>query len=373
VADNVGDTRHLTVTPNGDIFIALRGKKRQGVIALRDTTGDGKTDVSREFGAGGGNDILWHEGSLYFSTMTSVVRWAMPAGALEPATAPDTIVRDLIAKGQHAQKSFALGRDSSLYVMISAPSNSCQVADRTDGSPGIDPCPWMDSAGGIWRFDARKKHQRLSDGHRFATGVRNVMALAMDPTRTTLYGVQMGRDQLQNNWRGVMGLERGARNPGEEFYRIDEGSDHGWPYCYYDVDAGRRLLNPEYGGDGQEVGRCARTTPPLMAFPAHSAPEALLFYTGPSFPERYRQGVFVSMHGGFNRAPLPEVGFNVTFQHMIDGRPGGPPEVFADGFRPPGGKGLMRKPMGLAQDVDGSLLVTDDTRGRVYRIRYVGS
>lgn len=369
VADTLPAPRHLTVAPNGDLFIAVRSG-HPGVIALRDTTGDGVADVRRDFGVGSGNDILWHEGSLYFATLRAVVRWRLPAGQLTPDSPPDTIVSGLLAMGQHGPKTFALGRDSAIYVMISAPSNSCQVLDRTAGSPGIDPCPWLDSAGGIWRFDTRKLRQRLPDGTRWATGVRNIMALSMDPTRTTLYGVQMGRDQLQHNWKSVYGTERGARNPGEEFYRIDQGSNHGWPYCYYDVDRRKKLLNPEYGGDGETEGRCADMTPALMAFPAHWAPETLLFYTGSTFPEKYRGGAFISFHGSFNRAPLPEEGFQITFLPMVDGVPTGHHEIFADGFRPTNGKGFLRRPMGMVQDTDGSLVVTDDTRGRVYRIRY---
>lgn len=372
IADTLKAPRHITVTPTGDIFIASRSGDA-GVIALRDTSGDGVTDVRHDFGIGRGNDILWHDGSLYFATTRAVVRWRLPLGSLVPASPPDTIVSGLLAMGQHGPKTFALSRDSMLYVMISAPSNTCQVEDRTPQSPGIDPCPWLDSAGGIWRFDTRRVRQSLADGTRYATGVRNIMALSMDSSRTTLFGVQMGRDQLQHNWRNVFEVTRGARNPAEEFLRIDEGSDHGWPYCYFDVDSGKKLLNPEYGGDGKTAGRCAGMTPALMGFPGHWAPEALLFYTGTSFPARYRGGAFVTFHGSFNRAPLPEEGFNISFVPFGEDAPAGPHEVFATGFRPTKNKGYLRRPMGLAQHPDGSLIVTDDSRGRVYRIRYRGA
>lgn len=371
VADTLPRPRHLTVAPNGDIFISVRSG-HPGVIALRDTTGDGAADVRQDFGVGAGNDVLWHEESLYFATLRAVVRWRLPEGQLVPDSPPDTIVSGLLAMGQHGPKTFALGRDSAIYVMISAPSNTCQVDDRTAGSPGIDPCPWLDSAGGIWRFDTRRLRQRLQDGARFATGVRNILALSMDPTRTTLYGVQMGRDQLQHNWKNIYDMERGPRNPAEEFLRLDEGSNHGWPYCYHDVDLGQKILNPEYGGDGKAEGRCSGMTPALMGFPAHWAPETLLFYTGTSFPEKYRGGAFVSFHGSFNRAPLPEEGFNISFVPFANGVPSGSHELFADGFRPTNGKGFLRRPMGMAQHPDGSLIVSDDARGRIYRIRYRG-
>jgi glucose/arabinose dehydrogenase len=129
------------------------------------------------------------------------------------------------------------------------------------------------------------------------------------------------------------------------------------------------VLAPEYGGDGRAVGRCAAVAPPAFAFPAHWAPNALLFYTGTQFPAAYRGGLFVAFHGSWNRAPLPQQGYNVVFLPFAGGRPRGPFQVFADGFRGPTPDRTYR-PTGLAQGPDGSLYMADDRGGRVYRVIY---
>ena len=167
--------------------------------------------------------------------------------------------------------------------------------------------------------------------------------------------------------------------------RIERGDDFGWPYCYHDPELGRLVLAPEYGGDGKRAGRCDGKREPLLAFPAHWAPNALLFYTGDQFPERYRGGAFVAFHGSWNRAPLPQAGYSVGFVPMSTGTgasagtwagvgPSGGFEVFADGFAGPlkGPRDARHRPSGLAQGPDGSLYIADDSGGRIWRVFYRG-
>ncbi|MFN2397491.1 MAG: sorbosone dehydrogenase family protein [Gemmatimonadaceae bacterium] len=370
VADLLGKVRHVTVGPNGDIYVAARtGTGNPGVIALRDTDGDGDADITQTFGSDGGSEVLYFEKHLYFASPRMVIRWSLDDTSLVPSTPPDTIVSGLLAYGQHGAKTFALGKDRAIYVNISAPSNTCQMKDRTLESPGLDPCPWLDSAGGIWRFEIDRLRQRQRDGERWATGIRNIMALSMAPDGVTLFGVQHGRDNLQSDWPKLHSTKRAVEAPKEEFFRLEKEGDYGWPYCYFDAVLKKKILNPEYGGDGKTAGRCAAARQPEMTFPAHWAPNSLLFYTGTSFPEKYRQGAFVAFHGSFNRAPLEQEGFNVVFVPFYDGRPSEDYEIFADGFR--GAKDQMRhRPTGLALAPDGSLIVSDDAGGRIYRIRY---
>jgi glucose/arabinose dehydrogenase len=155
----------------------------------------------------------------------------------------------------------------------------------------------------------------------------------------------------------------GAENPAEEFIRIERGDDFGWPYCFFDTLAERKVLAPEYGGDGRTRGRCASAKDPIFGFPGHWAPNALLFYDGDQFPDRFRSGVFVTFHGSWNRAPEPQGGYNVTFLPLAGDEASGPYEVFADGFQRIGSR-----PVGLAQAPDGSLYVSDDAGGRIWRI-----
>ena len=374
VAESVGRARHLVVAPNGDLFVALRARRDGpgGVLALRDTTGDGVADVRRRFGPdSGGTGIALYGGSLYFATDQAVLRWVWGAGQLEPVGPPDTIVKDLVSRRQHAAKSIAIReQDGALFVNIGAPSNACQEQDRTAGSKGMDPCPLLAEAGGVWRFDAARRGQTQADGERFATGLRNTLALALDPATGVLFGAQHGRDQLNAFWPQLYTAEQSAEKPGEELFLLVRGGDYGWPYCYYDPAVGAKLLAPEYGGDGRTTGRCTGARKPEIAFPAHWAPEALLFYTGSQFPAAYRGGMFVSFHGSWNRAPLPQAGFNVSFVGFARGRPTPVHRVFADGFAGADKNSAAHRPMGLAQGPDGSMYVADDAGGRIYRILY---
>jgi glucose/arabinose dehydrogenase len=373
VADSVGTARHITIAPNGDLFIALRDTTASAV-ALRDADGDGVAEQRQRFGTRGGTGIAFFDNHLYLSTDTSIVRIPWSDGALVPRGTPETIVTELAVQRGHSAKPFTIASDGSLYVTIGAPSNACQEKDREAGSKGMDPCPLLETSGGIWRFDARKPMQRFADGVRFATGLRNVVALTVGPDGSSLWALQHGRDLLSGNWgkqHTVFTDQKSAENPAEEFFRIEQGKDYGWPYCYYDVDLKQKVLSPEYGGDGQTVGRCATVEQPLVAFPGHWAPESIVFYSGTAFPAEYQGGAFVAFHGSWNRAPLPQAGFNVSFVPFANGQPNGTYRIFADGFRGDSTQQLHR-PMGMALTTDGALIVGDDKGGRIYRIWYGG-
>lgn len=380
VADSVGPARHLDVAPNGDLFVALRGGRGEGggggggVLALRDTDGDGSADTREQWGAARGTGLRLHQGSLYFGADDAVLRYPMEEGSLTPAGAPDTIVRGLPAEQSHTAKPLAFDDAGNLYVNIGSPSNTCQVEDRVEGSPGQDPCPELETRAGIWGFDAERAGQTQADGTRFATGLRNTVALGLHPETGQLWGAVHGRDQLHQNWPDLFDEQYSAENPAEEFVAVDEGDDFGWPYCYYSNEIDAKVLAPEYGGDGEEVGRCADTEDPVIAFPGHWAPDDLAFYTASQFPPGYRGGAFIAFHGSWNRAPLPQAGYNVTFVPFENGEPSGDWEVFAEGF--PGGNvspsGADFRPAGVAVGPEGSLYVSDDQVGRIWRVVYEG-
>jgi glucose/arabinose dehydrogenase len=157
-------------------------------------------------------------------------------------------------------------------------------------------------------------------------------------------------------------------------YRAVQGSNFGWPYCFFDYGLKKNILNPEYGGDGKEVGRCAMFTPPIAAFPAHWAPVDVMFYDGNQFPGKYKNGAFIAFHGSWNRAPLPQAASNVTFQPFSGGKPSGEFEIFATGFA---GKEPLMNPNdaaaradGVAQAPDGSLYISDSQKGKIWRVIY---
>ncbi|GAC1656503.1 MAG: sorbosone dehydrogenase family protein [Gemmatimonadaceae bacterium] len=376
-ADRTGAARHITVAPNGDVFVALMGASagqlQGGVLALRDSKRTGHADIREAFGTVGGTGILFRGNFLYHDARSAIVRYSVPAGSLLPRGEPDTIVSGL-PTGGHGARTIAVDPAGILFVTVGSRTNACQRADRAVESPGVDPCTELEERAGIWRFDAARTGQRFSPAARYATGIRNAVGLTVSPVDGALYAMQHGRDQLFQNWPKLYDADEGAEEPAEELIRVTAGDDFGWPYCYFDGSRKRLVLAPEYGGDKNAVGRCATKKGPLASFPGHWAPEAVVIHDGTGMPPRYRGGAFVSFHGSWNRAPRPQAGFRVAFVPLT--RTGaGPYETFADGFA--GGRfqpgEAAHRPMGLAEGPDGALYVGDDKGGRIWKIIYRGT
>src|SRR5579863_2852208 len=389
-ADGVGHARHMVVAPNGVVYVNTWSGRYYGndtphaggfLVALQDTTGSGKADVSRRFGetvqsgSAGGTGIGLYKGSLFAEINDKIVRYALPAGSPVPRGSAVPIVTGLPLGGDHPMHPFTVDSAGSLYIDVATATNACQSQNRTPKSPGIDPCTELETRGGIWRYDANKTNQKFSPAERFATGIRNAEGFAIDPTGHHLFVTQHGRDQLRTNWPALYRPEEEATLPAEELLLLTRGGDYGWPECYYDAVQRKLVLAPEYGGDGgKKLGPCATKSAPIAAFPAHWAPNAMVRYDGQQFPARYHDGVFIAFHGSWNRAPYPQGGYNVVFQPLADGHAAGGCEIFADGFagavKTP--DGAAYRPSGVAVGPDGALYVSDDVGGRIYRIFYQG-
>src|SRR5690606_19721117 len=178
-ADDVGRARHIAVTPQGHVYVKLgRVENGNGILMFEDTDKDGKADKQTGFGDYAGTGIALTRDYLYATSDSEVYRYALDnQGRVRNPDTPERIVRDLVDKRQHASKSITLDTQGNIYVNIGAPSNACQERDRMKGSPGMMPCPILDSAGGIWQFRASKPEQTYADGKRYATGLRNVVGL----------------------------------------------------------------------------------------------------------------------------------------------------------------------------------------------------
>jgi len=389
-ADSLGHARHVAIAPNAVVYVNTwsgiyygNDKPPAGgfLVALRDTTGDGRADVVARFGdsvqsgGAGGTGIAVYHGALYAEANDKIVRYALTTGGVTPGGAPEVVVHGLPLTGDHPMHPFAIDSSGGLYVDLGSATNACQLKNRIPRSPGHQPCTELETRGGIWRYDANRTGQRFSPAERYATGIRNAEGITVDSTGRGVYATQHGRDQLAENWPNLYEPREGADQPAEELLRVERGGDYGWPECYFDSTQHKLVLAPEYGGDGgTAVGPCAAKKGAIATFPAHWAPMAAAFYDGRQFPARYRGSAFITFHGSWNRAPFPQEGYNVVFQPFANGAPSGRYEIFADGFaggiKAPGQ--AAHRPTGIAVGPDGALYIADDVRGRIWRVVYAG-
>ena len=388
-ADDIGHARHMVVAPSGVLYVNTWSGRYYGndpphaggfLVALQDKSGVGKADVIQRFGetvqsgGAGGTGIGIYKGSIYAESNDRIVRYSLSPGSIVPSGSADTIVSGLPLGGDHPMHPFIINAEGLIYVDVATATNSCQLKNRTLKSPGADPCTELETRGGVWLYDANTMNQSFSAAQRFATGIRNVEGFAIDASGR-MFVTQQGRDQLHANWPDLYEPDQEATLPAEELLLLKAKGDYGWPECYYDAFVQKLVLAPEYGGDGgKTIGVCANKIAPIAAFPAHWAPNAMVRYDQKQFPAHYRDGVFIAFHGSWDRAPYAQSGYNVVFQALAGDRASGQCEIFADGFA-----GAVKsparaehRPSGLAVGPDGSLYVSDDIRGRIYRIVYHG-
>lgn len=388
-ADSIGHARHMVSAPNGVLYVNTWSGRYYGndtppsggfLVALQDKSGSGKADVVKRFGetvqtgGHGGTGIGLYKGALYAEINDRIVRYPLPSNSIVPSGAAETIVSGLPLGGDHPMHPFIIASDGAMYVDVASATNACQQKNRSPRSAGLKPCTELETRAGVWRFDANKTNQTFSPAERFATGIRNAEGFAIDPSGR-IFVTQHGRDQLYANWPALYKPEEEATQPAEEVLLLKSNADYGWPECYYDAIQQKRVLAPEYGGDGgKAVGDCAKTLPPAAAFPAHWAPNAMVRYDKEQFPAHYRNGVFIAFHGSWDRAPYAQGGYNIVFQPLNGDSASGECEIFADGFA--GGvkspDEAKHRPSGLAVGPDGALYVSDDAHGRIYRIVYRG-
>jgi len=369
IGKDLGAVRHLTVAKNGDIY-ANRSvlKDGKGIILLRDKNKDGTIYEQQQFAEVPGTGILAKNNYLYASSNSGVYRYEMnDSQEIIDAANPEKIVDGLIDMGRDNAKPFAIDGDDNLYVTIGSWNDACR--DKEAGT-GMMPCTILDSAGGVWKFNANKLNQTYADGTRYATGLKNSVGITWNTKTNSLFATDHGRGGLHNFYPDLYTKKQDGELPAETFYELKENDNAGWPYTYYDHIKKKRILAPEYGGNGEKSGG-EDAIAPLMAFPAHLGPNDVLFYTGNMFPEKYKNGAFIAFH---NQSSELKKGFFVAFIPFNNGKPDGNWEIFLDNFAGidlanPTGE-LQHRPCGLAQGPDGALYVCDDFGGSIFKITY---
>jgi glucose/arabinose dehydrogenase/Cu/Zn superoxide dismutase len=332
-ATGLGSPRMMAIGPDGTVYVT-RGDSGD-VVALRDIDGDGRAD-SRIIVASnlpGVHGIAIKDGRFYFATTSSVF---MADAGFDGRPGPTRMILDGLPNGgQHARRTIQFGPDNMMYLSVGSTCNDCAEPNPENAT--------------ILRVAPNGMRRSV-----YARGLRNTLGWAWHPQTRELWGFDQGADF------------RGNDVPPEELNLIREGGNYGWPFCY-----GQRTVDRWSHYDPPDhmtpEAYCRSTEPAALTYQAHSSPIGFVFYTGSQFPAQFQGDAFVSMHGSWNRSPVsPAKILRIRFQN---GRPYRV-EDFITGFLTRNGQSLIGRPAGLVVANDGSLLVSDDANGAIYRVSY---
>lgn len=326
-ADDLPDARSMALGDRGTLFVGTRTRGR--VYAVVDRDRDYRADQVFTIASGlfMPNGVAFRSGSLYVAEVNRILCYENIEDHLDDPGLPRIITDTLPDDEHHGWKFIRFGPDNRLYVPVGAPCNICE--------PDL---PYA------------AIHRMNPDGsgfETFARGVRNTVGFDWHPLSGEMWFTDNGRDWL------------GDDLPPDELNRAPEKGMHfGYPYRH-----GREIVDPQFGtlGAGKEF------TPPAQELGAHVAALGMRFYTGTMFPEEYRNQIFIAEHGSWNRSS--PVGYQVSLVRLEGDRAVGY-EPFATGWLQKGGG--WGRPVDLLVLADGSMLVSDDRRGAIYRIRYAG-
>jgi glucose/arabinose dehydrogenase len=325
-AKGLAGIRFMAVSPEGVVYASQPGSGR--VVRLPDANGDGVADsvIVAVSGLAQPHGLAFHKGVLYVAATDGVVRVAL--GADGRATGSPVYVNGYSGGGGHWTRTIVFGADSAMYVAVGSSCNLCveQSSDRA----------------AVLRFNEDGSGKRV-----YASGLRNAVGLAVEPTTRALWASQNERDNLPPDHENL---------PPEEINILSDGGDYGWPYCY-----GDRVPNPEYG----DTARCGRTIPPAAKLQAHSAPLGMSFLARATLlPADYRGDLLVAYHGSWNRDT--PTGAKVVRVRVTGGAPG-VVEDFITGWQGANGSRWGR-PVDVVVAADGAVFVSDDQGGAIYRI-----
>jgi glucose/arabinose dehydrogenase len=328
LTDQVPGARAMTQSPQGILYV---GSRRGGnVYAVVDNDGDHVADrvVTIAENLNAPNGVAWRDGSLYVAEIHRVLRFDGIDERLENPPEPVVVSDDFPSDTHHGWKFIRFGPDGKLYVPVGAPCNVCEKEEPIYAS--------------ISRMDADGGNHEV-----YAQGVRNTVGFDWHPETGELWFTDNGRDML------------GDDLPPDELNRAPSPGLHfGFPYCH-----GGDIPDPQFG----ERRECNETIPPAAKLGPHVAALGMRFYSGESFPDEYRHQIFIAEHGSWNRST--PIGYRITLARL-EGNKVTSYEVFAEGWLQ--GDDAWGRPVDLHVAPDGSLLVSDDRAGAIYRIEYKG-
>ena len=335
-ADDLDNPRTIYVLPNGDVLVmeSLRRDGESRVLLFRDMNKDGRPDRRHVFlrGLNRAFGMTLVGSRFYVGNTDGIVVFPHSAGDTRIRRQPEKIL-NLPAGGHYTRNIIGDANGDKLYVAVGSATNvDEQRVDEKD-----------------WRRAAILQINRDGSGMRvFASGLRNPVGMDWEPQSKTLWTVVNERDML------------GDELVPDFLTSVRQGAFYGWPFSYFGQNE-----DPRKKGERPDL--VAKAIKPDYALGSHVAPLGLAFYRGTSFPKRYHGGAFIGMHGSWNRSTL--VGYKVAFVPFQNGKPSGGIEDFLTGFiANPKTSEVYGRPVGVAVWTDGSLLVSDDGAGKVWRV-----
>ena len=329
-AEGLSGPRMMALDANGVLYVAERGARR--IVRLPDVDGDGVADgiLPVAVGLNAPSSIAFApDGSLYVGETTRVLRLSDPDAS--GSYGVSQVIVSGLPEGGHNTRTLLFSADgATLFVSVGSSCNVCEERDP--------------------RRAAVVAYTPMGEGERiYAGGLRNAVGLALRPGTAELWVTNNGRDWL------------GDDQPPETIYLIQAGDDAGWPRCH-----SGRIVDPEYGYEGA----CEGVLSPMVEMQAHTAPLGLTFYAGAAFPEEYQGDLFVALHGSWNRSR--PVGYQVIRVPVDETGRAMPAVDFVTGWLREDGTQWGR-PVDVLTGADGSLFISDDGGGRIYRVFYAGA
>jgi glucose/arabinose dehydrogenase len=330
--DGVRNARAMALGDEGTLFVSTR--RAGNVYAVRDAFSGNPEVITLADGLKMPNGIAFHDGDLYVAETHRLIRFPGIESRLSAPGEPQVVDPALPVTGKrHAWKYIGFGPDGKLYISIGAPCNACEEPDLTV----------------ILRMNPDG-----SDREVYARGVRNSVGFDWHPETGEMWFTDNGRDML------------GDDIPPCELNRVTAMGQHfGFPFCH-----GTDVSDPDLGA----LGSCTDSIAPAQNLTPHSAPLGMVFYTGEQFPAAYRHQAFVAEHGSWNRSKAAgKTGYRVSLVRLNNEGVAIAYEPFMSGFLSSDGGEVRGRPVDLLVAPDGSLLVSDDKRGAIFRVSYAGT